>query len=184
MTKAAFLVTALTGARRASLLGIALGLTWTTAAEAENLIFLSWPGLTGSVTSRGYEGTIALTSYAQNASNNLGKITCGAVTVMKFVDGTSPGFLGSMFRGAAVPSATVYFVHSVQTSLVTLYSIELRNVRATSITQSDSAAPVSPLTLQTDVHPPSETIVFSADQFLFSFNSTRFGWNCVTNSQI
>jgi type VI protein secretion system component Hcp len=157
VTKTALLltliVTAVTGMRRASLLCIlALGLASTTAAQAQNRIFLTWPGIKGSVTFQGYVGSIELTSYMQNASNNRGNIVCGAVTISKFVDGTSPEFLSMMFQGTGSSSATVSFVHPPAN---TFYSITLNNVFPVSITQSDTASPnpERPL-LPTDIHPP------------------------------
>jgi type VI protein secretion system component Hcp len=189
------IVTALASMRRASLLGIiALGLAWTTGAQAQTKIFLTWQGIVGPSKVPGFQGSIELTSYMQNASNNgvsNGARTpvCGAITVVKFVDDTSPDFLGLVLQSQTSKSATVSFARSTNggQTYTTFYSVSLNNVLPISVTQSDAETPsvggLQPL--REEILPPIETIVFSATQFRFSFgNGKSFGWDCSTNSKI
>jgi type VI protein secretion system component Hcp len=171
------------------LLGIiALGLAWTAAAQAQSNIFLTWPGITGPSTTPGHVGDIELTSYSQNASNNLGHAVCGAVTVMKLIDSTSPDFLGILFSGSTTSGpVTVTFTKPVNRGPTTFYTVSLRNVMPISITQSDSPPTATTAT-------PIGTIVFSATQFLFTYTPilpngspgtpVSFGWDCGRNVRL
>jgi type VI protein secretion system component Hcp len=186
MTKIAFLltliVTALTNMRRASLLGIiALGLAWTTGAQAQLLpasadIFLQWTGIVGN--SKQFRGQIDLFSYSQTASNNNGLNTvCGAVTITKPVDNTTPTFLRLLFSGAVTSEATVTFVQPAAGGApATFYTVRLDNVRVISVTQSDSHFTNAPALV-------IETIALSATQFRFTSGST-FGWDCAANKPL
>jgi type VI protein secretion system component Hcp len=185
MTKIAFLltliVTALTSMRRASLLGImALGLTWTTGAQAQLLpaaadIFLQWTGIVGP--SKEFRGQIDLFSYSQTASINGPSPVCGAVTITKIVDNTTPTFLRLLFSGAVTSQATVTFVEPAAGGApATFYTVRLDNVRVISVTQSDSHFTNAPSLV-------IETIVLSATQFRFTSGST-FGWDCAANKAL
>jgi type VI secretion system secreted protein Hcp len=146
---------------------VALPLVLPAQAQAANELFLTWPGIIGPSTVQGHVGDIELTSYSQNASNtaNLGgtgtgagKAICGEVTVTKRIDSTSPIFLGMVLSGKVTPGpVTVTFARGPQDN--TFYSVSLRRVLPTSITQSDSTGP-DKLT---------ETIVFSALEFVFTY---------------
>jgi type VI protein secretion system component Hcp len=77
---------------------------------------------------------------------------------------------------------TITFAKSAQET--TFYTVKLRNVVVTSITQSDDPGPGK----------IAETIVLSAAQFEFTFTPqlpngsfgtpVRFGFDCVANKQI
>ena len=148
-----------------------VGLPFVLAAQAQaaNELFLTWPGIIGPSTVQGHVGDIELTSYSQNASNTAslggtgtgagaGKASCGEVTVTKRIDSTSPIFLGMVLSGKVTPGpVTVTFARGAQDN--TFYSVGLRRVLPTSITQSDSTGP-DKLT---------ETIVFSAIEFVFTY---------------
>jgi type VI secretion system secreted protein Hcp len=178
----------------ASLLGgIALGVSGAVPAQAANELFLTWPGIIGPSTVQGHVGDIELTSYSQNASNTAslgsagtgagagaGKAICGEVTVTKRIDSTSPIFLGMVLSGKVTPGpVTVTFARGAQDN--TFYSVSLRRVLPTSITQSDSTGP-DKLT---------ETIVFSATEFVFTYTPqlpngsvgtpVTFRFDCTTN---
>jgi len=177
----------------ASLLGgVALVSGWTANAHAATDLFLTWPGVIGPSTVQGHVGDIEITSYSQNASNTgqtssgggAGKAVCGQVTITKLIDNTSPVFLGMVLSGKTTAGpVTVTFAKSGEKD-TTFYTVKLHGVVPTSITQSDSTTG--------DI--VTETIVFSARQFQFSFTPqlangssgtpVTFGWDCQTNSRI
>jgi type VI protein secretion system component Hcp len=167
--------------RLASLLG-SIALTFIYGpAYAEMQLFLTWPGVTGPSIVAGHVGDIPLTSYSQNASNN-GGIACGQVAITKQIDQTSPRFLGMVLTSKTAAQATVTFAQQTATTTTTFYTVVLRNVFPTSITQSDN-------TNGTVV----ETILLSATAFAVEFIQqlpdgstgarTRFAFDC-TNPQL
>jgi type VI secretion system secreted protein Hcp len=161
-------------------------------AQAATDLFLTWPGIIGPSTVQGHVGDIELNSYSQNASNTAtqssggggsGKAICGEVTITKNIDSTSPVFLGMVLSGRHTAGpVTVTFAKSKQDT--TFYTVSLRDVVPTSITQSDSSGPQR----------ITETIVFAAGQFVFTFTPqlangsfgtpVTFGWDCVANRQL
>lgn len=178
--------------RLASLLGsVAPAFTCTAPAYATTLIWLTVPNRIGPSTVAGHLGDIPLTSYSQNASNNLnasnglagrGVSVCGQVTITKLIDRTSPIFLRYVLMGNFVfPRMTISFEQQNATTTMTYYTVDLENVVPTSITQSDSTSDII-----------TETIVLSAQRFRFSFfdaqnpdgsispGTTGFSFNCTT----
>jgi type VI secretion system secreted protein Hcp len=177
--------------RFALLLGsAALGLAWTATAHAATDLFLTWPGISGPSTVQGHVGDIELTSYSQTASNTgssgggggggTGKAVCGEVTITKRIDSTSPIFLGKVLSGSRTDGpVTITFAKSAQEA--TFYTVKLRNVFVTSITQSDDPGPGK----------ITETIILSATQFLFTYTPqlpnggvgtpVTFGFDCALN---
>jgi type VI secretion system secreted protein Hcp len=147
--------------------GMALGTCSVVAAQAANELFLTWPGIIGPSTVQGHVGDIELTSYSQTASNTVGsstsgagagKAVCGQVTVTKRIDSTSPIFLGLVLTGQHTQGPVIVtFARGAQDT--TFYSVSLRDVFVTSITESDSAGP-DKLT---------ESIVLLAAQFVYTY---------------
>jgi type VI secretion system secreted protein Hcp len=181
--------------------GVALGLGWTATAQAATNLFLTWPGIIGTSTVQGHVGDIELLAYSQNASNtpprNLGggpgggggrggaNAICGQINILKRVDSTSPVFLGMVLSGSVTPGpVTVTFANSASTTVNNFYTVSLRNVVPTSITQSDSQG----------ADAITESIVLTASQFVFTFTPqlpngsfgtpVTFGWDCANNRQI
>jgi type VI protein secretion system component Hcp len=171
--------------------GVALGLGLTTTAQAATDLFLTWPGIVGPSAVQGHIGDIELASYSQTASNTFhpntggggaGKAICGKITITKHIDSTSPVFLGMVLseRVTAGPVIFTFAKTGVKTD-TTFYTVTLRNVVPTSITQSDS----------TGDDTITETIVLAASQFVFSFTPqmpsgspgtpVSFGWDCAAN---
>jgi type VI secretion system Hcp family effector len=166
-----------------------------TQAQAATDLFLTWPGIIGSSTVQGHVGDIELLSYSQNASNTAnpdstgkgggGKAICGQITITKRLDSSSPVFLGMVLseRITAGP-VTVTFAKSGNARDTTFYTVRLRDVVPTSITQSDSPGADTII----------ETIVLAARQFVFTFTPqlpngsfgtpVSFGWDCATNRQL
>jgi type VI secretion system secreted protein Hcp len=174
--------------------GAALGLSWTTTAQAATDLFLTWPGIIGPSTVQGHIGDIELESYSQSASNTFnpsaggggaGKAICGKITVTKRIDSTSPVFLGMVLSERVTAGPVIFtFAKSGAKTDTTFYTVTLRHVVPTSITQSDS----------TGADTIIETIVLAAAQFVFTFtpqlpNGTAgtpvsFGWDCAANRQL
>jgi type VI secretion system secreted protein Hcp len=165
-----------------------------TQAQAATDLFLTWPGIVGPSTVQGHVGDIELLSYSQTASNTAnpdaggggaGKSTCGKITITKRIDSTSPVFLGMVLSGRVTAGpVTVTFAKSGNERDTTSYTVRLRDVVPTSITQSDSPGADTII----------ETIVLAARQFVFTFTPqlpngsfgtpVSFGWDCATNRQL
>src|SRR5215470_13771148 len=130
---------------------------------------------------------IPLTSYSQNASSNAntgGKniaAVCGQVTITKLVDPSSPIFLRAVLSVQTFPDMTITFSEGTGTMPFTYYTVQLGNVIATSITQSDNTTNII-----------TEQIVLSASQFRFNFFEQKpdgttgppvtFGFDCITQT--
>jgi type VI secretion system secreted protein Hcp len=164
-------------------------------AHAATDIFLTWPGIIGSSTVQGHLGDIELLSYSQNASNTAnpdstgrggaGRAICGRITITKRIDSTSPVFLGMVLSGRVTAGPVIItFAKSGDATDTTFYTVSLRRVVPTSITQSEG----------TGADTIIETIVLEATQFVFTFTPqlatgsfgtpVTFGWDCATNRQL
>jgi type VI protein secretion system component Hcp len=165
-----------------------------------NSIFLKLPNVTGPVTNRVFLGDILLHAYSQGFTDpataatggsggaGAGKVSCGAISIVKSIDSTSPDFLRYVTMGTNIPSATIYFVGSAASSIQTVpYTITLTNVHVTSIVQGDTASNTSGLGI-------TENISMVAERFQFSYRpqnpdgslgaAEMYGWNCATNSPL
>jgi type VI protein secretion system component Hcp len=143
-------------------------------------LFLAWPGISGPSTVPGFVGTIQLLSYAQAASNMPGGALCGQVTFTKRIDTTSPIFLGMVFSGSRTAGpVTVTFVNSTSGAQTPFYTVNLSDVVAISVGQSDDPR-----------GGVIETIVLSASKFLFTSTQSgggppiNFGWDCALGKQV
>jgi type VI secretion system secreted protein Hcp len=183
--------------------GVALGLSWASTAQAATDIFLTWPGINGPSQAPNHVGDIELESYSQTASNNpfspgasggpgrggptFSNPICGQITVKKFIESTSPKFLGFVLMGtvtAGPVTITFFKAGGAAANSTPFYTVTLQDVVVTSITQSDSAGDDTVM----------ETMVFQASQFRYAFTqqsvtgvggtTTTFGWNCATNSPL
>ena len=189
---------------RSALLAAGIGIATMAPAMAANDIFLKIQGVTGEVQNGTYKGDIQLTAYSQEFTDpatisSLGgggggrgaggnHTSCGAITITKVVDSTSPSFLQFVTMGQLINNATIYFVTPSGDALVAPYTIALMRLRVTSITQGDTA----PNT--TAGFGITETISMIAERFEFSFvkqnsNGTagaleKYGFDCLTNRQI
>jgi type VI protein secretion system component Hcp len=184
MTAFLLTLTALSSMRRALLLGIiALGLAWTGAAQAAGEIFLTWQGIPGTSSVVGHTRDIDIGSYSQNTANNGGASVCGPVAVEHLLDSASAEFLDLALTGTVTTTVRVTFAKIAQNRISTYYTVDLTNVRVTSVTQHDRPADGRIV----------ETIMFTADKFDFTFTpftntgipipsqATSFEWNCAAN---
>jgi type VI secretion system Hcp family effector len=162
-----------------------------------NSIYLKLPNVTGPVTNRVFLGDILLHAYSQGFTDpaaatggsggaGAGKVSCGAISIVKSIDSTSPDFLRYVTMGTNIASATIYFVGSAASSTQTVpYTITLTNVHVTSIVQGDTASNTSSLGI-------TENISMVAEKFQFSYRplnpdgslgaAETYGWNCASNS--
>jgi type VI secretion system secreted protein Hcp len=160
-------------------------------AQAATDLLLTWPGTLGPSTVQGHAGDIELTSYSQTASNTfsqsgpgggIGKAVCGEVTITKRLDSTSPVFLGMALTGKQTQGpVTITFAKSANDA--TFYTVSLRNVIPTSITQSNDLGPGK----------ITETIALNATRFEFTFTpqlpnggvggQIKFGFDCATTTK-
>ena len=180
---------------RSAVLAAGIGIAAIAPAMA-NSIFLKIPGVIGPVTNAGFQGDIQLTAYSQGFSDPAtlgtgaggggGKTTCGAISITKMVDSTSPDFLQYVTRGVAIPSATIYFIGNTNGNAPAgvSYTVVLTNVIVTSITQGDTVSHTSGLGM-------TENISMIAEKFQFTYRSASadgsagkvetFGFDCATN---
>jgi type VI protein secretion system component Hcp len=175
-------------------LGMARLASGTEAAATD--LFLTWPGIFGNSQALDHKGDIELISYSQNASGPAGTgpkaipASCGQITIRKQVDSTSPVFLGMVLSGQVTTGtpAPVVFTFAKPTGntggLTPFYTVTLRNVVPTSITQSDSQGDDTIV----------ETIILSASQFVFTFTPQlptgasgtpiSFGFDCAADKPL
>jgi len=119
-----------------------------------------------------------LSSSANIAGKNVTAV-CGQVTITKLVDQSSPTFLKAVLGLQTFPDMTITFSEESGTTPFTYYTVELANVTATSITQSDNTTNII-----------TEQIVLSASQFRFTFFGQKpdgtasppvfFNFDCIT----
>jgi len=184
---------------RSALLAAGIGFAAIAPATA-NDIFLKIPGVTGPVVANGFQGDIQLSAYSQEFTDPAtvsafgggagrggggGRTTCGAISIAKLVDSTSPNFLQFVTRGETINTATIYFVSNAESTAASApYTIALTNVRLTSITQGDAVGNSAGLGI-------TENISMIAEKFQFTFRTVNadgapgkvetYGWDCATN---
>ncbi len=176
-----------------ALLGATLALGLIGGADAATSIYLKVPGIVGPSLDLQHVGEIPILGFSTSASATAGgisiggggggsKATCGKFIVLKQVDQTSPVFLGDLFTGKHIASATLSFVSVVGDSgASTFYKIDLSGISITDISQSDPQ----------DSQRITETITFNAIRYKFTYTPVTsqgaagvpviFGWDCSQN---
>jgi|RhiMethySRZTD1v2_1073278.scaffolds.fasta_scaffold86710_2 type VI secretion system secreted protein Hcp len=166
---------------------VALILVVPSAAPAAESLFLKLDGIQGESTDPTHQGEIVLLSYSQSFTNAGGRgpvpTNCGAVTVTKSVDRSSPALIGAVLRGTQIPSGVITF-RTEGTSRFEFYTVVLTDVLINAISQTD-ASPADPTTIL-------EQISINAREIRFEYRpqlptgapgaTVAFGWNCVTNT--
>ena len=159
------------------------------AAAAAGDVFLRLDGITGESTDSKHKGEIDILSYTQSFTNNAaisaggggsGRVTCGAVTVLKNIDRSSPGFIRLVTTGAHVPKGVITF-RTAGESPIEYYKVTLTDVIVTAVNQTDSPDPGRII----------EQVSMLADRFQFEYTpidaagrpgaTTKFGWDCAAN---
>jgi type VI secretion system secreted protein Hcp len=169
---------------------MAVGLAASEPATAADEIFLRLDGIVGSATGAGHQNEIVISSYSQAFSNatsavtgggGASKVNCGAITVMKNIDKSSPKLIGAVVTGSHIATGDIQFDSSRGNGTpVESYHVALTDVVVTEISQMD--------------HTPQgvmEQVTLSARQFKFTFTPTTntgatgapisFSIDCSTN---
>lgn len=163
-----------------------------TAQAASPDVFLFLDGIRGESLDNTYKDTIEVISYTQSFNNNAqitsgsgssaSKVTCGAITILKNVDRSSPEFIRLVTTGAHVAKGFIAF-RSSGANPVEYYRVTLNDVIVTAVNQADSA----------DTARIVERVSLLADSFVFEYTpvdakgstgtKARFGWDCVRNTK-
>lgn len=158
------------------------------AADAQQ-IFLRLDGIQGDSQDDKHKGEIEILSYTQSFSNTArlargtssgpGRVTCGAVTVLKTIDRSSPHLIRLVTTGAHVPQGLITFQQAAGKYSTEYYRIAMTDIVVTAVDQSDQPDPATIV----------EKVSILADQLTFEYRdstsgtTTKFGWDCVTNKQ-
>jgi type VI secretion system secreted protein Hcp len=112
--------------------------------------FLKLDGIEGESTDAKHKGEIDILSFTQSWINSgssasgggggAGKVQCGAVTLMKNIDKSSPVLLKEVITGEHIRDGTITFEANNRQS-AEYYSIKMTDVFVTELTQTDAADP-------------------------------------------
>jgi type VI secretion system secreted protein Hcp len=161
-------------------------------AVAADSVFLKLDNIEGESTAVGHEKEIVLLSYTQSFTRAggsggggaaAGKADCGAITVTKLLDRSSPALMGAVMSGQVIPNGVITFRKEGKQPLE-YYKVTLTNVLIQSISQTD-ASPTDPTTVL-------EQISMSAGRFKFEYvtqgatgqaqGGLTFSWDCLANT--
>lgn len=162
----------------------------TTPATALADVFLKLGDIKGESTDDKHKDEIDILSYSQQFSNSatigggggsgVGKVTCGAVTVAKNIDRSSPQIIRLAVTGNHVPTAVITF-RTVGGQQIEYYKVTMTNAIVTSIGQSDTADPARIV----------ENITLLAEKFKFEYTTqspsggfggtTKFSIDCLSS---
>jgi type VI secretion system secreted protein Hcp len=156
------------------------------SAVAADSVFLKLDNIEGESTAVGHAKEIVLLSYTQSftrAGAAAGKADCGAITVAKLLDRSSPALMGAVMSGQVIPNGVITFRKEGNQPLE-YYKVTLTNVLIQSISQTD-ASPTDPTTAL-------EQISMSAGKFKFEYvtqgtagqaqGGVTFSWDCLANT--
>jgi type VI secretion system secreted protein Hcp len=164
---------------------IALILVVPSAALAADSLFLKLDGIQGESTDSVHRGEIVLLSYTQSFINPGGAAAqpnCGAITVTKVIDRSSPALIGVVLRGNRIPTGVITFRHEGGLRLE-YYKVTLTDVLINAISQTD-ASPTDPTTILEQISMNASTLRFEYTPQLPTGSPgpiVAFGWNCATN---
>lgn len=166
------------------------GMVAASAAHAADGLFLRLEGIQGESTDRDHVNEIVLLSYSQSFTNPVapgggragavsGQPNCGAITVTKLVDRSSPALIGGVLSGLHISTGVITFRKAGEQPL-DYYKVTLTDVVIHAISQTDASA--------TDPTTIVEQISMSAVRFKFEYTRQRadgssagivaFGWDC------
>ena len=154
-------------------------------------VFFKLDGVPGESEDKEHKGEIEILSYTQTFANTAkvaagiaaapGKVTCGAVTLLKNIDRSSVEFIRLVVTGAHVPKGVLTF-RNVGASDFAYYTITMDDVIVTSVNQVDNHDPAVII----------EKVTLLADRFTFEHKAattkgpvvtTKFGWDCAANKK-
>lgn len=153
--------------------------------------FLRLGDIKGESTDRLHQGEINILSFTQSFSNTAsvvvgggagaGKASCGAITVMKNIDKSSPRLLKAVFSGEHIKDGKLTFRAEDRTR-AEYYTITLTEVIVSELTQTDNPDPSRIV----------EKLVLNAAKFLFQYTPqdakgtpgapVKFEVNCAENT--
>jgi len=153
--------------------------------------FLKLGDIQGESTDAKHKGEIDILSFTQSFTNTVsgnvgggggaGKVSCGAVTLMKNIDKSSPLLLKGVATGEHIKDGLITFQTSNRQS-TEYYQIHMADVFITELTQTDAADP----------NRIFEKLVLNAATYEFQYTPATvkgvpgtpvsFKFNCATNS--
>ncbi len=152
------------------------------AAHADD-IFLKVPGVVGPSTNARHPGEIPLLAFSPLASSPAGVVKpCGQFTAIKPFDQSSPVFLGDLYKGTHIASATVSFAKAGPTQQGDYYKLTLTNVLIVGVNAAEPQnTNLENMTLSAQsVTATFDPRVLNAGQGL----PVTFGWDCTKNAPI
>lgn len=154
--------------------------------------FLRLGKIKGESTDQKHKDQIEILSFTQSWTNSIefgsggggagvGKVQCGAITMMKNIDKSSPLLLKGVATGENFDDGVISFQSSDGRLQSEYYNIVMTNVFVTELTQTDSADP----------NRIFEKLVLQAGAFEFKYTPTdvkgkigtpvSFKWDCAAN---
>lgn len=147
--------------------------------------FLRLEGIPGESTDAKHKDEIDVLSFTQSwiNANSGGKAQCGAITVMKNIDRSSPLLLKKTVQGVHISNGQITFrTEGGDPSLNEYYIIKLTEILITEVTQKDTPDPSRIV----------EKVVLNARTFEYEYKpqlstgglgpSVKFGYDCATSS--
>ena len=113
--------------------------------------FLRLDGIEGESTDEKHKNEIAILSFTQSWINSTtisgsgagkGRVQCGAITLMKTIDRSSPVLVKKTIQGVHIPTGQLTF-RSEGGMQAEYYTIKLSEILITEVTQTDTADPGS-----------------------------------------
>jgi len=156
-------------------------------------IFLNLDGIKGESQDEKFKDQIDLLSYTQSFRNNgsvtgggggAGRVTCGAVTVLKNIDRASPHLIEFVATGKHIPTGVLSFRSaSGKDTNAPYYKVTLTDILVSGIDQTDNPDPGKIV----------EKVTLSATKFKFEYRpqnadgslgaAVDFGFDCRTNTK-
>ena len=112
--------------------------------------FLKLGDIQGESVDNKHKGEIEVLSFSQSFVNTLaigtggggaGKVECGAITMMKSIDSSSPLLLKGVATGQHFPQATITFRTAGGKNAEEYYVITMKDIFITELSQTDSSDP-------------------------------------------
>jgi type VI secretion system secreted protein Hcp len=166
-------------------------------AAAADELFLKLDGVRGESTDSRHKDEIDLLSYTQSmvgpfargatSAGAAGKAMCGTVTVVKYVDLSSPELILFALNGRHIPKAVITFQKQGQQA--EYYKVTLDDVIITEVEQSDTR-----LNFPNPAPPrATEKVTLMGRRFTFEYTAQKpdgtagakpkAGWDCVAASK-